>query len=116
MAVAMMIVVVRIAKQPRTDEVDAKAQRRDQNGLAIRNRDRVNKTNRAFVSDLNRDHRKDDRAGKGREIAELAGTKGEAGITRLPTGEQICGGGDPQRGGVGCHMPAVGKQRHRSEI
>jgi hypothetical protein len=107
MTVAMMVVVVRFAKQPRTDQIDGKAQRRDQDGLAIRNRDRVNEANRAFVSDLNRDHRKDDRAGKGREIAELAGAEGESGITRLPTGEQIRDGGNPKCCGVGCHVPAI---------
>src|ERR1700710_125765 len=92
MTVAMIVVT---AKQPGTDEIDAEADRRDQDGLAIRNRDRVNEANRAFVSDLNRDQRKDDRAGKGREIAELAGPEAEAGITRLPTSEQIRRGGDP---------------------
>jgi hypothetical protein len=76
----------------------------------------VNQANRAFVSDLNRDHRKDDCAGKGRKIAELAAAKGEAGITRLPAGEQISRSGDPKCCGVGRHVPAVGQQRHRSEI
>src|SRR4051794_19432677 len=75
----------------------------------------MEEADRALPGDLHRDHREDDGAGKRREIAELAGAEREAGIMRMPPGEQIGDGRDAQRRGMGCHMPAIGKQRHRSE-
>src|SRR5882724_9300623 len=77
MTVAMMIVIVAIAQQPRADKVDAEAQRRDRYRLAIRNRNRMNQPDDAFIENLNRDQAQDNRAGKGGKVAELAGTEGE---------------------------------------
>src|SRR5712691_3455480 len=77
MTVAMMIVIVAIAQQPRADEVDAEAQRRDRYRLAIRNRNRMNQPDHAFIENLNRDQAQDNRAGKGGKVAELAGAEGE---------------------------------------
>ncbi len=112
---AMMVVVVAVAQQPGADEVDAEAQHRHRDRLAIGNRDRVNQPHRAFIGDLDRDQAEDDRAGKGGEVAELAGAEAEMGIARMLAREQIGDGGDPQRGRMGGHVPAIGQQRHRSE-
>jgi hypothetical protein len=64
---------------------------------------------------LDRDQRQDDGAGKRRQIAKLAGAEGEMGIARMPTRECIGDRGNPERRGVGRHVPAIGQQRHRSE-
>ena len=109
MTVAMMIVIVAIAQQPRADEVDTKAQRRDRYRLAIRNRNRMNQPGYAFIENLNRDQAQDNRAGKGGKVAELAGAEGETRIARVLARKQIGSGGDPQRGRVGCHVPAIGQ-------
>ena len=77
MTVAMMIVIVAIAQKPRADEVDAEAQCCDRYRLAIRNRNRMNQPDDAFIEDLNRDQAEDNRAGKGGKVAELAGAEGE---------------------------------------
>src|SRR6266700_398885 len=77
MTVAMMIVIVAIAQQPRADEVDAEAQSRDRYRLAIRNRYRMNQPDHDFIENLNRDQAQNNRAGKGGKVAELAGAEGE---------------------------------------
>src|SRR4051794_4788352 len=101
-----MVMIVRIAQQPRTDDVDAKPEHRDRYGFAIRNGDGMNEPDRALVGDLNRDHRKDDRTGEGCEIAELPGTKGEPGIACMLTGKQVSDASNAKRGGMGRHVPA----------
>jgi hypothetical protein len=55
-----------------------------------------------------------DCAGKGGQIAEFAGAERETRIARLPSRKQVGQGGDPERGSMGRHVPAIGEQRHRS--
>ena len=55
----MMIMVMLVAQQPRADEIDDKAEHRDRDRLAIGNRNRVDQPVHAFISDLNRDQRRE---------------------------------------------------------
>jgi hypothetical protein len=55
------------------------------------------------------------RAGERGEIAEFSGTEGEMRVARLPAREEIGKCRDAERRGMGRHVPAVGKQRHRAE-
>ena len=103
-----------VAQQPRADEIDAEAEHRDGDGLAIGDGHRMSEAGHAFVGDLYGDHGQDDRAGKGGEIAEFAGAERETRIARLPSRKQVGQGGDPERGSMGRHVPTIGQQRHRS--
>jgi hypothetical protein len=117
MPVGVMVAVVMaviVAQQPGADEIDAEAEHRDRDGLAIGDGHRMSEACNAFVGDLNGNHGQDDRTGKGSEVAEFAGAKRETRIARLPSRKQIGQGGDPERGSMGRHVPAIGQQRHRS--
>ena len=74
----------------------------------------MDQSDHAFVSHLNGDHRQDDRACKGSEVAELAGAEAETGTLGVLARKQIGQSGDPERHRVCRHVPAVGEQRHRS--
>ena len=113
--VAMVVMVMLLAKQEGADEIDGKPEHGNGDGFAIGNRDRVDQPLHALEGDLDRDDAENDGAGEGGEIAELAGAEGEMRIARLAARKEIGERGDAERSRMGRHMPAIGKQRHRAE-
>ena len=77
MAVVVVMVVVLLAQQEGADEIDDEPEHGDRDRLAIGNRHRIDQPLDALEGDLDRDDAEDDGAGKGGEIAELAGAEGE---------------------------------------
>src|SRR5262245_41815875 len=114
--VAMMVVVVMLlAQQKGADDVDNEAEHGDRDRLAIGDGHGVDQPLKTLEGDLDRDNGEDDGAGKGGEIAELSGAEGEMAVARLAAGKEIGERGNAERRRMGCHVPAVGEQRHRAE-
>src|SRR5437879_1319213 len=93
----VVVVAVSIAQQPGGEEVDRKTKHPDRNSFPIGNRYGVDQPDYAFVSHLNGDHRQDDDACKGGEVAELAGAKAETRTLGMLARKQIGQPGDPER-------------------
>ena len=110
--VVMMAVVV--AQKPCADEIDDKADNSNCDGLAEIDRHRIEQSQYALPAHDQRDQRQHDRAGKAREIAELAGAEGEACIVRMSARVEIGERRDQHGADMGRHMPAIGEQRHRA--
>src|SRR3954467_13344704 len=84
MSIRMILVVIMIVSQePRTEQINREAQCRDGDGFAVSNRHGVEQPDRAFVGDLNGDQPQNDRAGKGSQIAELAGAEDKTPVAGL---------------------------------
>ncbi len=110
-----MMVVMQLPQQPCARQIDAKAEAGHGDGLAIDDRNRRHQPQHALIGDLDGDHEKDERAGKRREFAELAGAEGKTGMAYVSAREQIGDAGDPEGRGVRRHVPAVGQERHGAE-
>ena len=67
-----------------------------------------------FDADAKRDDGKNKGAGETGQLTNLAGSEGETSIARMAPGIAVGEGGDTERTGMGRHVEAVGKQRHRA--
>ncbi len=103
-----------LMQQPGADEVDGEAERGQGDRLVEGDRHRMEQPVDALVTDQQCDHRQHDRAGKGGEIAELAGAERETIVAGVAPGIGIGERGDDQRPGMGRHVQPVGDQRHRA--
>src|SRR5215472_3856194 len=113
--VTVMMMIVTVAQQPRADKIYGEAEASHRNRLTVDDRHRGDQPQYALISDLDRDHAEDERAGERGKITELACPERKTRISRLPAREQIGRTGNAERRGMRAHVPAVGKQRHRAE-
>jgi len=114
MSMPVMMLVV-IAQQDGAEEINAKPEYRDRNGLVERNRHRIDQAIDAFVADQERDHGQHDGAGEGRQVAELAGPEGQAPVCRIAPRVGVGQRRDEKRAGMRRHMQPISHQRHRAK-
>ena len=116
MAVDMPVaVIMTLPEQKRTAEIDAKPDRRNQEGFAIGDRNRGHEAADGFRRNDQAHKPQHDGTGESGQIAELARTESETAIGGMAAGEPIGPGGQPQRPNMSGHMDAIGQQRHRAE-
>jgi hypothetical protein len=118
MAVRMTLPVVMImviAQKQRAKQVDAEPDDGNQDGLIEANRYRTKQTFHAFITDEQRDHRERYRTRESREVAQLSGAKGQAGIVGVSPRIRIRQGRDKKRARMRGHVQSVGNERHRTE-
>src|SRR6516165_9300122 len=89
-----MVMVMAAAQEPGADKVDAEPEAGDRDCLAVGDRHRAHQPDHALIGNLHGDHPQDDGAGKSSQVAKFSCAKGEGGVTRLPTREQIGSAGD----------------------
>ncbi len=106
--------MVVVAQQPDARQIHRETDDGDGDGLGEMDGDGRKQPQGGLIADGQRDHAKDDGAGEAREVAELAGAEGKAGIVGMPPGKAIGECGDGQRASVGRHLPAVRQQGHRA--
>ena len=119
MAVMGMVVPVRrvvpAGQQPGRRDVDPKTKHRDGNSFAKMDCHRREKACRSLVTDQDGYHGQHNRTGESGEVAQLAGTEGEAAVARVPAGIGIGKRGQQERARMRAHVQAVGHQGDRAE-
>ncbi len=115
MRVAMMMVVMVVAQQPGAGEVDDEAEHRDARSPRCRRSAPDAAAGRCFpMRSGSRSCARMIALENAARSPNLPVPKREARIARLPPRQQVGQPRNPERGRMGCHMPAVGQQRHRS--
>ena len=114
MIVRMAVMMVVVTQQPGADQIHGQADGGDQDRLRKVDRHRTGEPQKAFPADQQRDQRQHHGAGEAGEVAELAGTEGEARVARLLAGIEIGQRADQHRRRMRRHVPAVRYQRHRA--
>ena len=109
------VVMIAVVQQPRADEVHTKTERRDRNGLAEPDRHRPDQARHGFISDEHRNHRQYDRARKGREFPQFAGSKRKPLVRQVRAGKTVSDCRNREGGDVRGHVEPVGHQRHRAK-
>jgi hypothetical protein len=115
MMARMTVIVMIVAQQPGTHDIDAKAKRRNGDGLAEMDFDRRRKPEQTFVGNRNGNNGEQDRAGETREFAKLAGSECKTWIVAVTPRVVICERCNRKRRGMRRHVPSVGDQRERAE-
>ena len=112
---AMLVAMMAAAKQENARDIDDQSQHRDRNGFVEIDRNRPDQALCGFISDQDRDHGEDNGAGKSGEVAELAGTEGEARVVAMAAGIAIGQSREQERAGMRRHVQPVGDERDRAE-
>src|SRR5579871_5383516 len=114
-AITVVAMIVVSMQKPGAEQVDTKPKHRDRDRFTEMNGDRLNKPQRRFVADAQRDHQQNDGAAEGRKLAELAGAERKTRIVGMAAREQIGEPGDGQRRNMGSHVPTVGDECNGTE-
>jgi hypothetical protein len=80
----MVMVIVVVAQEPRTQQVHDEAHGGERDRLVERDRDRADQSIDALIADQEGDHRQDKGAGESSEVAELAVPKKAAELNGYP--------------------------------
>ena len=102
-------------KRNGADDVYEKPKRRDDDGFAVLDRNRRIEPQGRFHSDRQGNDAQNERAGKSREIVELARAEGKAPVARMPSRHPISPRGKAERADMGRHVHAVCQQCHGAE-
>ena len=102
------------AEQPGARKVHDQTKHGDPDRLGVGDRHRADEPLGGLDRDPDREDRENERAGKTRQIAHLAGTEGKSRIVRMSTSKPVGKGCDAQGTCMGRHVNAIGEERHRS--
>ena len=111
----MAVMMLASAQNPCARDIHRQTQAGNRDGLGKVDRHRVEDAAHDFVADQNGDHCQDDRTGKSRQIAELAGSEREARIIGILAGVSVGERGQQQRTRMGAHVQAIRHKGDRAE-
>jgi hypothetical protein len=114
-AVAVSMVMLAAAEQPRAGDVHGKAEAGDRDRLGEADRHRRENARDRLVADQERDHREDDGAGEPGKVAKFAGAERKTPIVGMPAGIAVGECREQQRPRMRAHMQPVRHQRDRPE-
>ncbi|MNH99001.1 hypothetical protein D3C73_517540 [compost metagenome] len=114
MVAAVMMIVV-IAQQPGAEQVYGQADDGHEDRLIEIDRHRICQAHEAFPGDEQHHQRQHHSTGETGEITQLAGPKGVTRVLRIAPCIHIGQRRDQHGSGMGGHVPAIGRQRHRPE-
>src|ERR1700737_1146806 len=99
-SVSMVMTVSPSTEQEDAGDIDRQCQERNRNSLIETDRNRPYEARYRLITDEERNHGQHNRAGKSRQIAQLAGPKAESLIARMTAGVAIRQGREQKGAGM----------------
>jgi hypothetical protein len=102
-----VLMMMLILQKPRAGEIHEQPEHRNRAGLPIVDRDWLEHAEHRLIADEDRNHREHQCARIPGELAKLSLPERKAIVMRMVTGEPISEDCDPQRSGMGRHVPTI---------
>ncbi|MCY1402764.1 hypothetical protein D9M71_179200 [compost metagenome] len=109
-----MIMTVPVAQQQGTDNVDDQSGNRDECSGAELNFRWLQEAYDRLNANSQGDHAENQRRGEPTQVSDLSGTETVTLAGRVAFCVSVSGRRDAQCAGMGCHVKAIGQQRHRA--